>query len=62
MVHADPNLFRNFELLLGSYLQRCLEVALAFLHRVFVELSKVQAADRMSRIEDALLTTRARDR
>ncbi len=54
MVQVEPNLFRNFDLLLGSYLQRRSEVALAFLHRVFVELSKVQIVDRQAQIEEAI--------
>jgi hypothetical protein len=40
MVVLEPNLFRNFDLHLGGYYQGRSEVALAFLHRVFVELSK----------------------
>src|SRR5271157_2636244 len=52
MVDADPNLFRNFNLLLGTHVQRRSEVALAFLHRVFVELTKAQGADQQARFEE----------
>jgi len=54
MKEVDPNLFRNFDLLLGTYLQRKSEVALAFLHRVFVELSKVEQAEHQARFEEAI--------
>jgi hypothetical protein len=40
MVNLDPNLFRNFELHLGGYFQGRSEVAVAFFHRVFEELSQ----------------------
>ena len=40
MKQVDPGLFRNFDLLLGSFLQRRSEVALGFLHRVFVESAR----------------------
>jgi hypothetical protein len=53
MVQLEPNLFRNFDLPLGSYLQRRSEVALAFLHRVFVELSREKAVER-ARLDEAM--------
>jgi hypothetical protein len=53
MMQLEPNLFRNFDLPLGSYLQRRSEVALAFLHRVFVELSKEKAVER-ARLDEAI--------
>ena len=40
MVAKEPNFFRNFDLRLGGYFQRKSEVAVAFFHRVFEELSK----------------------
>ena len=57
MVHLEPNLFRNFDLLLGYYVQRRSEVALSFLHRVFVELSKDKAVQRQARLEQVLAPT-----
>ena len=51
MKQVDPNLFRNFDLVLGTYLQGRSEVALAFLHRVFTELSKAKEAESHARLE-----------
>jgi hypothetical protein len=53
MVQLEPNLFRNFDIMLGSYFQRRSEVALAFLHRVFVALSGEKAA-RRAEAEEAM--------
>src|SRR5207249_1499866 len=44
MLSLEPNLFRNFELELGGYFQGRSEIALAFLHRVFVKVSQQKAA------------------
>jgi hypothetical protein len=51
MVNLDPNLYRNFDLVLGPkklafLFQGRSEVALAFLHRVFVELSRSADVER----------------
>ena len=51
MVDLEPNLFRNFNLELGGYFQGRSEVALGFLHRVFVELGHSRTAKRAERIE-----------
>jgi hypothetical protein len=53
MVEVEPNLFRNFDIMLGAYFQRRSEVALAFLHRVFVALSGEKAA-RRAEAEEAM--------
>ncbi len=44
MVARNPNLFRNFDQHLGGHFRRRSEVTLAFLHRVFEELSKESKA------------------
>jgi len=51
MVDLEPNLFRNFnfESKLGGYFSRRSEVAVAFLHRVFVTLTDQEAAARARR-------------
>jgi hypothetical protein len=56
MYRLDPNLFRNFDFVakLGGYLARRSEVALAFLHRVFVALTDQEAAERARREEAKL--------
>ncbi|MHC5544779.1 hypothetical protein ACYOEI_41630, partial [Singulisphaera rosea] len=46
MVNLDPNLFRNFDFQgVGGYFSKRSEVALAFLHRVFVKLSETRSAE-----------------
>ena len=54
MVQLEPNLFRNFDFApgLGGYFTKRSEVALAFLHRVFVKLTDQQRAER-ARQEEA---------
>jgi len=53
MVDLEPNLFRNynFDPKLGGYFSRRSEVAVAFLHRVFVTLTNQEAAARADRRE-----------
>jgi hypothetical protein len=53
MVDLEPNLFRNFNFApkLGGYFSRRSEVAIAFLHRVAVELSNQERVERVKRHE-----------
>ena len=53
MVDLEPNLFRNFNFApkLGGFFSRRSEVAMAFLHRVAVELSNQERVERVRRHE-----------
>ena len=42
---TDPNFYRNFELKLGGYFSGRVELTVAFLHRVFAELSRTRRAE-----------------
>ncbi len=57
MVNVEPNLFRNFDFNIGGYVRGRSEVALAFLHAVFVKLSEAERVERAKAEEAAIDAT-----